>query len=79
MTNPQIREARAQCALCGDIISSCTEYAEACCRCGAIGIKGGTIPPWERGNPKHIIWIIKKEHGECFVCPHCQKEFPAPQ
>jgi hypothetical protein len=78
MTNPQIREARAQCALCGDIISSCTEYAEACCRCGAIGVRGG-IELLYRGLPKNIIVITITEEGQHLVCPHCQKEFPAPQ
>lgn len=74
MKNPKIQEARAQCALCGDIISSCTEFSEASCGCGAIGVRGG-IDPLYRGIAEHIIVIEHHEYGERLRCPHCHKEF----
>lgn len=78
MRNLKLYEARAKCALCGDEISSSTEFAEASCECGAIGVIGGPDAMY-RGRPQDIILLHAKEDGSFLQCPHCGKEFPVPR
>ncbi len=74
----KINEARAMCLLCGDIVSSKTEYAEASCGCGAVGVIGGPDLIY-RGKKKHLM-ILEAESpisdtsgdvAENITCPHC--------
>lgn len=80
-----MKPASARCKLCGDIIHSLTEYAEASCKCGAIGVKGG-IEPLYRGLPENILqptleeWTEKAARSReslfsIHKCPHCGMEY----
>jgi hypothetical protein len=74
-----VTEAKAMCLLCGDVISSCTEYAEASCGCGAIGVIGGPELIY-RGREKHIMILeaespISDTASGKITCPHCGGKF----
>lgn len=80
MKTAKTREAKAMCLLCGDIISSCTEYAEASCGCGAVGVRGGVHLDYRGREGSYMVLDDAETPDEPIArdqivrCPHCGEE-----